>query len=133
MDQRLRDARGIVRTAAVEPLIALLLDDETPWTDDKNLQDLFRAWLRALVVAGTPARHPLRLRLRDQLAAACAAADRRLASEHEAAAAARAALSAEEIEDERKHEERQQALLARIGYPPGAAYVRRSLARSPTR
>ena len=64
VDQRLRDARGVVRTVAVEPLIALLLDDETPWTADKHLQDLFRGWLRALVVAGTPAGYPLRLRLR---------------------------------------------------------------------
>ena len=118
VDQRLRDARGVVRTVAVEPLIALLLDDETPWIADKHLQDLFRGWLRALVVAGTPAGYPLRLRLRDQLAAACAAADRRLQAEQEAAAAARAARSPEEIEEERRFMDRHRSLFAaEIGYP----------------
>lgn len=118
VDQRLRDARGVVRTVAVEPLIALLLDDQTPWIADKHMQDLFRGWLRALVVAGAPAGYPLRLRLRDQLAAACAAADRRLQAEQEAAAAARAARSPEEIEEERRYMDRHRGLFAaEIGYP----------------
>ena len=118
VDQRLRDARGVVRTVAVEPLIALLLDDETPWTDDKYLQDLFRGWLLALVVAGTPAGYLLRLRLRDRLAAVCSAADRRLQAEQEAAAAARAARSPEEIEEERSFMARHRSLFAaEIGYP----------------
>lgn len=115
-DQRLRDDRGVVRPVAVEPLIALLLDDETPFMSDDHLQGLVRAWLRALVVDDTPAGHPLRVRLRDRLASACAAADRRLETEHEAAAAARAALSPEEIEEERQFEERQNAFLSRIGH-----------------
>ena len=131
-DQRLRDARGVVRTVAVEPLIALLLDDDTPWTAAEHLQGLFRGWLRALVVADTPAGYPLRLHLRGQLAAACAAADRRLASEREAAAAARAALSAEEIEEERRHEERQRALLSKIGYPHARRRVRSEVPREIT-
>ena len=38
--QRLRDDRGVVRLVAVEPLIALLLDDETPFISDGHLQDL---------------------------------------------------------------------------------------------
>jgi len=118
VDQRLRDARGVVRTVAVEPLIALLLDDETPWTDDKQLQDLFRGWLLALVVAGRPAGYLLRLRLRDRLAAVCSAADRRLQAEQEAAAAARAARSPEEIEEERSFMARHRGLFAgEIGYP----------------
>ena len=118
VDQRLRDSRGVVRTVAVEPLIALLLDDETPWITDKHLQDLFRGWLRALVVAGTPAGYLLRLRLRDQLTVACAAADRRLQADQEAAAAARAARSPEEIEEERRFMDRHRSLFAaEIGYP----------------
>jgi DNA-binding transcriptional ArsR family regulator len=118
VDQRLRDSTGVVRTVAVEPLIALLLDDDTPWIADKHLQDLFRGWLRALVVAGTPAGYLLRLRLRDQLMAACAAADRRLQTELEAAAAARAARSPEEIDEERRFMDRHRSLFAaEIGYP----------------
>ena len=117
MGQRLRDEKGLVRAVAVEPLINLLLDDETPWCSGEHLQDLLRDWLRALVIADTPAGHPLRLRLRDRLVAACAAADRRLQAEREAAAAARAARSAEEIEEERKFMESHRALFTEIGYP----------------
>src|SRR5207244_285688 len=118
VDQRLSDSTSVVRTVAVEPLVTLLLDDDTPWIADKHLQDLFRGWLRALVVAGTPSGHPLRVRLRDQLAAACAAADRRLQAEQEAAAAARAARSPEEIDQERRFMDRHRNLFAaEIGYP----------------
>ena len=118
VDQRLRDENGLVRAVAVEPLIGLLLDDDTAWIPEKHLRRLVRDWLRALVVADTPSGHPLRLRLRDQLAAACAAADSRLRAEREAAAAARAARSADEIEEERKLRERHRGLLtAPVGYP----------------
>jgi hypothetical protein len=118
VDQRLRDENGLVRAVAVEPLIGLMLDNETPWITDEHLQSLFRNWLRALVIADTPVGHPLRLRLRDRLVAACAAADSRLRAEREAAAAARAARSAEEIEEERKLLERHRSLFAGpVGYP----------------
>ena len=117
VDQRLRDEEGLVRTVAVEPLINLVLDDETPWRSGEHLQNLLRDWLRALVIADTLAGYPLRLRLRDRLVAACAAADRRLQAEHEAAAAERAARSAEEIEKERKFMESHRALFTEIGYP----------------
>ena len=120
VDQRLRDENGLVQAVAVEPLIGLLLDDDTAWISEKHLRHLVRDWLRALVVADTPAGHPLRLRLRDQLAAACAAADSRLRAEREAAAAVRAARSAEEIEEERQLRERHRGLLtAPVGYPRG--------------
>jgi len=117
VDQRLRDEHGLVRAVAVEPLIGLMLDDETPWITDERLQSLFRDWLRALVMADTQAGYPLRLRLRDRLVAACAAADSRLRAEQEAAAAARAARSPEEVEEERKFRERHRALFGEIGYP----------------
>jgi DNA-binding transcriptional ArsR family regulator len=117
VDQRLRDEKGLARTVAVEPLINLLLDDETPWRSGEHLQDLLRDWLRALAIADTPADYPLRLRLRDRLVAACTAADRRLQAEREAAAAARAARSPEEIEKERKFMQSHRALFTEIGYP----------------
>jgi hypothetical protein len=132
VDQRLRDDRGVVRSVAVEPLIALLLDDETPFMDDDHLQGLVRAWLRALVVDDAPAGYPLRVRLRDRLAAACAAADRRLEAEHEAASAARAALSPEEIAEERQFEERQSAFIARIGYSRARRRARSEVPREIT-
>lgn len=116
VNQRLRDDTGLVRQYAVEPLIALILDDERPWSAE-YLQDVLRDWLRALVVSNAPAEHPLRLRLRDRLLAACHEADCRLQEEREAAAAARAARTAEEIEEEEKFRERHRGLFTEIGYP----------------
>ena len=117
VDQRLRDENGLVRTVAVEPLINLLLDDETPWRSGEHVQDLLRDWLRALIIADTPAGYAPRLRLRDRLVAACAAADHRLQAEREAAAAAQAARSPEEIEEQRKFRESHRDLFTEIGYP----------------
>ncbi|MGO9964164.1 MAG: hypothetical protein ACLPUG_12130 [Acidimicrobiales bacterium] len=114
VDQRLRDENGLVRTLAIEPLIALVLEDDTPWSEE-HLRDLLRDWLRTLVVANTPAGYLLRLRLHDRLLAACTAADRRMEQERVAAAAARAARSAEEIEQEGRTTERNRALFALIG------------------
>ncbi len=117
VDQRLRDDKGLVRIVAIEPLIRLLLEDETPWWSGEHLQEVLRDWLCALVIADTPAGYPLRLFLRDRLVAACAAADRRMHEEREAAAAARAARTPEEIEEERRLMESRRALFTEIGYP----------------
>ena len=127
VDQRLRDEKNLVRVVAVEPLINLLLDDETPWRSGEHLQDLLRDWLRALVIADTPAGYPLRLRLHDRLVAVCAAADRHLQAEREAAAAARAARSAEEIGEERKFMENHRSLFTEIGYPRTRRHARRGV------
>ena len=116
VNQRLRDDTGLVRQYAVEPLIALILDDERPWSAE-YLQDVLRDWLRSLVVNNVPAEHPLRLRLRNRLLAACNEADRRLQEEREAAAAARAERTPEEIEEDEKFRQRHRGLLTEIGYP----------------
>jgi DNA-binding transcriptional ArsR family regulator len=116
VDQRLRAENGVVRQHAVEPLVALVLDDEMPWSAE-YLQDILREWLRALVISDAPVAHPLRIRLRDRLVAACAAADLRLQQERDAAAAARATRTAEEIEEERQFRERHNLLFTEIGYP----------------
>ena len=116
VNQRLRDDTGLVRQYTVEPLIALILDDERPWAAE-YLQDVLRDWLRSLVVNNVPAEHPLRLRLRNRLLAACDEADRRLQEEREAAAAARAARTPEEIEEEEKFAERHRGFFTEIGYP----------------
>jgi hypothetical protein len=117
IDQRLRDDNGLVRVVAVEPVVSLLLDDDTPWRSGKHVKNILRDWLRAHVFANTPVGHRLRVRLRERLTAACAAADRRLEEARAAAAAARAARTPEEIEKERQFVERNQELFTEIGYP----------------
>jgi len=102
IDQRLRDDSGFVRVPAVQPLVSLILDDETPWHSGEHIQGLLRDWLRALVVADTAGGDPLRERLRDRLIAACNAADVRLAEQRAAAAAALAARTPEQIESEKQ-------------------------------
>jgi DNA replication protein DnaC len=126
VDQRLRDESGVVRRNAVEPLIALLLDDESPWSE-KYLQDLLRDWLRALVMSDAPVEDPLRVRLRDRLVAACAAADRRLREQEEAAAAAEAARPPEEIEEERRLRESRRALISSVSLSRTRRRSRREL------
>ncbi|MEU9136915.1 hypothetical protein AB0D33_13255 [Streptomyces sp. NPDC048404] len=108
--QRLHNEAGLVRIAAAEPLIALLLDDDEPWQQGKHVQDMLRDWLHAVIIAEKPAGYPLRVRLHDRLLAACAAADRRLNEEQAAASAARAALPPEEAEAERQFMEKQRLL-----------------------
>ncbi|MDZ7799993.1 MAG: ATP-binding protein [Trueperaceae bacterium] len=110
IDQRLRDENHLLRLVAVEPVVELLLDDEAPWKTAKHVQDIVLDWLRAHVFAGTAEGHPLRVRLREQLVAACSAADQRLQAAQAAAAAARAARSPEEIEQERRFRESHRAL-----------------------
>ena len=116
VDQRLRDGNGVVDVIAVEPIIALLLDDRAPWRSGDYARDLLRDWLRGHVVANTGAGHRLRILLRERLVDACAAADRRLAEEREAAEAARAARTPEEVEQERQFLERHSVLFSEIGY-----------------
>jgi len=117
VDQRLRDETGLVRIVAVEPLVRLLLGDETPWQAGDHVRDLLRDWLRALVRADTAAGYPLRVSLHDKLIAACAAVDRRSEEERAAAAAARTARSPEEIEEERRSIALRSRLRSGIGYP----------------
>ena len=116
VDQRLRDGKGVVDVIAVEPIIALLLEDRAPWRSGDHARDLLRDWLRGHVVANTGAGHRLRILLCERLVEACAAADRRLAEEREAADAARAARTPEEVEQERQFLERHSVLFSEIGY-----------------
>ena len=116
VDQRLRKDNGTVDHVSIEPIIKLLLDDETPWRIGDYAEDLLREWLLGHAIADTPAGHPLRILLRRRLVETCAAGDRRLDEEREAAAAARAARTPEEIERERRFEERNLELFAELGY-----------------
>ena len=116
VDQRLRDGNGVVDIVAVEPIIALLLEDRAPWRSGDHVRDLLRDWLRGHVVANTGAGHRLRILLRERLVDACATADRRLAEEREAADAARAARTPEEVEQERQLLERHTVLFSEIAH-----------------
>ncbi len=106
---------GIVDIVAVEPVIALLLEDSVPWRRGEHVQRLLRDWLRAHVMAETPDGHPLRVQLRQRLVDACSAAERRVAEERKAAVAARAARTPEDLAEERRREERHQHLMSEIG------------------
>ena len=114
--QRLCDDSGIVDLVAVEPIVALLLEDDVPWRCGDHTADLLRSWLRAHVLAMTPAGNRLRLVLRERLVEACAAADHRLAKEQAAAETALAARTSDEIERDRMREEKKARLLAAAGH-----------------
>ena len=119
VDQRLRDASGIVDVGAVQPIIALLLEDRAPWKFGDYAAGLLRSWLRAHVAVNAALGNPLRIQLRERLVETCSAADRRLAEEQKAAAAARAARTLEEVEQERQFEENDPWLFSEIGFGGG--------------
>lgn len=114
VDQRLR-TDGIVDHVAVEPIITLLLEDHAPWRRGEYTQGLLRDWLRAHVVAETPAEHPLRVLLRGRLVEACSVADRRLAEERKTTAAARTARTPEELEEHGRRMGSQRGLMSEMG------------------
>lgn len=116
VDQRHR-LNAFIDPVVAEPMVALLLDEAVPWRAGKEVARLLREWLASLVAQGTPEGNPLRVRLRERLAAACAEGQRRLDQEQEAAAAARAARTPEEIQQDWRLEERHRDLLTpAIGY-----------------
>ena len=116
VDQRLRDDNGIVDLIAVEPIIALLLEDSAPWRSGKHVEELLRDWLQAHIVADARVGQPLRIQLREHLLEACAEGDRRLTEERDAAEAARAARTPEQIERQRRFMEEHSDLFSEIGY-----------------
>ena len=116
LDQRHRDDNGLIRVNAVEPIIALLLKDDAPWSAGEYAQNLLRDWLHAHIFAETAAGHQLRVLLRQCLVQMCAEADQCLEDRQLAAAAARAARTPEEIEQERRAREDRESLFPAIGY-----------------
>ena len=116
VDQRHRDGNGLIKVYSVEPIIALMLQDDAPWSAGEYAQKLLRDWLYAHIVAGTDAGHLLRVLLRQRLVQMCAEADRRLEDQQRSAAEARASRTPAEIEQERRALEDHEALFAPIGY-----------------
>jgi hypothetical protein len=115
-DQRLRGQNAFVQIAAVEPLVELLLEDETPWRSSKEGRTLLLEWLRSLVASDVPAGYALREQLRARLLEFCAAADERLRQAEKAQAAAQAAIT-----DEQRAAQQARMnnlpILGEIGYP----------------
>lgn len=117
VDQRLRGEYSLVRVAAVEPLVELLLQDETPWRISDQARTLLVEWLRALVGARVPTGHPLREQLRSRLVNFTAAADERLRVREEARIAAEAAITDEERAARRAARKSFPIFGQEIGYP----------------
>ena len=116
VDQRLRDDNGIVNPIAIEPIVELLLEDNTQWRSGEYAIDLLREWLSGHAFARTPAGHPLRILLGERLVEACVVGDRRIDEQREAAAAASAARTPEDIERVRQIAESHPELFTEIGY-----------------
>lgn len=105
VEQRHRDG-GVVDPVVAEPIVALLLNDETPWRGSDEASNLLRGWLRALVVRDTAAEHPLRVLLRERLLAVSERAEAELRTRQEEEAAARTAMTDEEREAEQARAQR---------------------------
>jgi hypothetical protein len=111
---------GLVDATVIEPIIAYLLDEDTPWRESEQIADGIREWLRTLSFTHPEAGHPLRVRLRERLVSWCEEGRRRLEEhkrEQERAAEERARRkpTPEEIERERIVSENQ-ALFREIGF-----------------
>ncbi len=116
VDQRLRGQNAFVRVAAVEPLVELLLEDETPWRSSQRERTLLLEWLRSMVGSNVPAGCGLREQMRARLLQFCAAADERLRAQEKARAATRATITDEQraaMREARKN----LPILGEIGYP----------------
>ena len=68
--QRHRAVNGTVNISTVEPIINMLLTDQTPWRTWTFTQDLIRRWLRAHVNRRTQSGNELRIKLRNLIVAA---------------------------------------------------------------
>ena len=128
IDQRFHDENGLVDILAVEPVIKLMLEEDgTPWGLGKFATELFRAWLRAHVIANTEVGYSPRLRLRELLVAACEDADRRAAEKR--AEALRLESTPEAVERVRQLEKEHPLLFTEIGYGDGRQRPKRSRGR----
>jgi DNA-binding transcriptional ArsR family regulator len=122
VDQRLRDEQKLVRVAAVEPLVELLLEDETPWRSSKPERMVLMDWLRSLATSWVPKGYTLRETLRSRLVEFCAAADERLRVANEEREAARVAAEAAVTDEERAEREARikslpASLFQELGWP----------------
>ena len=113
------DDNGVVSLTALEPIVALLLEDNAPWQSGEHASNLLREWLYGHVLAGTSTGHPLRILLRERLVEAFAAGDRRLVEQREAAPAASGTRTPKDIERVRRIAGSRPELFSEIGYGGG--------------
>lgn len=129
LDQRHRD-QYVLRADAFAPVLEALLDNGTPKGFGERVNDLTNDWLCTLVRRNTPAGHPLRVRLRQQVFDNIAEAQRMQAEAEAEAAARRAARTPEEVKAEEERVARLRALP--ILGPIGRSRPRRQLSREIT-
>jgi hypothetical protein len=135
VEQRHRDG-GVLDAVVVEPIVALLLDDATPWRDSDEAANLLRGWLRALVVRDTAAKHPLRVLLRERMLTVGERAEAELRAHREEAAAARGPMTDDEHEAEQARTQRRPSgvpMLGLGGRRPEAPTPSRAAAGNPGR
>lgn len=129
LDQRHRD-QYVLRADAFAPVLEALLDNGTPKGYGERVTELTDDWLRTLVSRNTPAGHPLRVRLRQQVFDNISEAQRMQAEAEAEAAARRAARTREEVKAEEERVARLRALP--ILGPIGRSRPRRQLPREIT-
>jgi predicted DNA binding CopG/RHH family protein len=125
-------AEAIVDPDIAEPVVALLLAEQTPWRRGDEVARALREWLLALVVREAPEGHPLRVRLREQIVDSCAAADKRERAGAEAAAKALEERTPEQIQCDEQQTKRNKSLFAEIGFPRSKRRRRRDVPRELT-
>jgi hypothetical protein len=112
--QRHRRSDGTLDVIVVEPIIAKLLEEGTPWEIGEDVRDVLTSWLQSLAMRRAPAGNALREQMRERLVAVCAEAERREA-EARAAAGERSSQSAEELAVEQGLLERGGPIMRAIG------------------
>ena len=113
VDQRHR-VDAFVDPVVVEPIVSLVLNDETPW-EDAETGRLLREWLLALVVRDRQSGDPLRIRLRESLVGACDSAQADFLQRQHLETAAQSAEAVEPSEEEQHNAARRDALRGVLG------------------
>ena len=91
-------AQSLLDPLVTEPIVELLLTESAPWLISEEVATMVADWMMSLVVGDAPEGHPLRVRLRDHLAAYCDGAQVRLEA-WQAEQSARASRSADDTDD----------------------------------
>ena len=123
LDQRHRDQYAL-RADALSPVLEALLDNGIPSGFGERVTELTDDWLRTLAMQNTPAGHPLRIRLRQQVFDNIEQATQSRAEAEAEAAARRAARTPEQVAADDERAARMRSLAPIIG-PIGRLRPRR--------
>ncbi|MCP3963602.1 MAG: hypothetical protein GY719_37680 [bacterium] len=118
-----RDAHGLRRALRViqqrrrrgsffapmvaEPVVELLLGKGWPTNLKEKVEELFRDWLQALIIANAPAGHELREKLRGRIVQSVQEGDQRLAEQEAERAAELAARTPQQVREAEEYEKQQ--------------------------